>query len=273
MQPTPLSDILSAMRPGLSPHHRVSDFYPDWSQGRTSFGGLTAAQAVHALRQTCEAERPLRSLMVSFISAAGPGEIDIHCAELHRGNSATWAEARVSQAGKLIATVTAFYGTSRDSAIAVTAATRPDCPGPDQAAHVMAADNPLMPAFTRNYQMRFAIGAAPASASPNSELGAWVRYHDEPNPLSEAQLVAMLDLPPPAVMQMFKQPKPVSSLAWHIEFLDHLNSADSRDSTGWWFMHARAKATGDGYSQEHTTLYTPSGRALAMSQQTVAIYA
>lgn len=273
MEPTPLSTILAAMRNGDQTGHFITQFYPDWSQGRTSFGGLTAAQALHALRRSCENERPLRSLMVSFISAAEAGDIHIHCEELHRGNSATWAEARVSQAGKLIATVTAFFGKSRDSAISVNAATRPDCPGPEHASHVMASDNPLMPAFTRNYEMRFAIGGAPASASPLSEMGAWVRYRDEQEPLSEEQLVAILDLPPPAVMQMFTQPKPVSSLAWHIEFLDHLESDDSRDNKGWWFMHSRAKATSDGYSQEHTTLYTPSGRALALSQQTVAIYA
>ena len=270
---TSLSTILNAMRSGECAGHWVSEFYPDWSQGRTSFGGLTAAQAIHALRQSCEPVRPLRSLMVNFISAAGAGDIDVHCEELHRGNSATWAEARVSQAGKLVATAMACFGESRQSSISVAAATRPACPSAEQIPELMRRDNPMLPAFTHNYQMRFAIGGAPASAAPGSELGAWTRYRDSDEPIGEAQLIAMLDLPPPAVMQMFQQPKPISSLSWHIEFLDHLQAADSTDYQGWWFMHARAKACADGYSQEHTTLYTPSGRALAMSQQTVAIYA
>jgi len=271
--PTSLSTILADMRSSGQPGHMISAFYPEWSQGRTSFGGLTAAQAVHALRLQCESERPLRSLMVNFIGAAGAGDIDIHCQTLHRGNSATWAEARVSQEGRVIATVTAFFGQSRDSTVHVEPPSRPAAPAPDQIPELMRDNDPHLPAFTGNYSMRFAIGAAPASAAEQSELGVWARYRDASEPVAEAQLIAILDLPPPAVMQMFKQPKPISSISWHIEFLDHLEDPHCEAYQGWWFMHARAKACADGYSQEHTTLYTPAGRAIAMSQQTVAIYA
>ena len=268
-----LSSILAKIQPGDKPNQFITQFYPEWSQGRTSFGGFTAAQALQALRLGCEAELPLRSMMVNFISAAGPGTIEIQCEQLHRGKSSTWAEARVSQAGKLIATVTVFFGKSRDSAITVDAPQRPEAPSPEQAPEMMGDNNPLAPIFTRNYQMRFALGQAPVSASADSQQGVWMRYRNREEPLGEAQLVAMLDLPPPAVMQMFTEPKPISSISWHIEFLDHLNDPHSDAYRGWWFMHSSAKACADGYSQEHSTLFTPSGRAIAMSQQTVAVYA
>ena len=268
-----LSSPLAKMRTGSQSNHFITEFYPEWSQGRTSFGGFTAAQALQALRLSCESQLPLRSMMINFISATGPGDIDIHCEELHRGKNSSWAEARVSQAGKLIATVTVFFGKSRDSAISVLAPERPDAPPPEQAVEVMGDNNPLAPIFTRNYQMRFAIGGGPVSAAADSEQGVWVRYRNSEEPLGEAQLVAILDLPPPAVMQMFTEPKPISSISWHIEFLDHLDDPHSEAYQGWWFMHSSAKACADGYSQEHSTLFTPSGRAIAMSQQTVAVYA
>ena len=130
----------------------------------------------------------------------------------------------------------------------------------------------VTPDFTQHFEMRWAIGGMPMSRSDQSEMGAWVRFRN-PQDFGESHVVALMDLLPPAVLQMFREFKPISSLTWHLEMLDDLSAEDAQDGEGWWFFHVYARGAADGYSQQNATLYAPSGRAIAMSQQSIAVFA
>src|SRR3569623_1525442 len=73
---------------------------PDsWLQGRTSYGGLSAALAFHAAQQSDADLPPLRSALIAFIGPLS-GDIVIRASRLRRGRNAAFVQADVeSEAG------------------------------------------------------------------------------------------------------------------------------------------------------------------------------
>lgn len=243
----------------------------DWLQGRSGFGGLMAAAAVHAMRQVQAGERPLRALLTSFVGPVKAGGFEVRAEVLRQGKSVTWMEATILQEGQVCTRCSGCFGAGRESTIHVPPARRPDCIGPEEA-RVFPFLPGLTPNFTQHFELRWAIGQMPMSGSKESEMGAWVRFRD-PAGFGEPHIVALMDLLPPAVLQMQREMKPISSLTWHLDLLDELTAEDALDGAGWWFFHVEAQASDRGYSQQSATLYTPAGRALAMSQQSIAVFA
>lgn len=277
------SSMLAAVEPKPDQGH---GFYTgmvtaDWQQGRAGFGGLMAAMADSALRQEMARlnkadesldlnERSLRSMMTAFVGPPGEGPVDIQVNILRSGRSVTWAEARISQNGSICTTITACFGGDRQSALAVKPASRADVKAPADSMELPFIPG-VVPNFTQHYEMRWAVGDMPMSGSKTAKMGAWVRYRSE-ELFTEAHLVAMMDVLPPAVLPMFTEMKPISSLTWHLEILSDLNAEDARDAEGFWYFDVEATATANGYSQQEATLYTPTGRAIAYSQQTIAVF-
>lgn len=112
----------------------------------------------------------------------------------------------------------------------------------------------------------------PATQSTHGNIGSWVRFRNPEN-FGEPHIVALMDLLPPGVLQMFPTFKPVSSLTWQLQMIDDLKGDDAQDGSGWFYIDVTTSGAADGYSIQNATLYTPTGRALAMSQQVVAIFA
>jgi len=264
------AELMAEVQPGEQAGRYIGELHEEWLQGRSTFGGLTAALAVQALRLELGYERPLRALMTAFVGPAGEGEVEIDCASLRSGKSVTWAEAKLCQNDQVAATVAACFGGNRESTITVEAPRRPNVKGPAESQAFPFLPG-ITPNFTQHYEMRYAAGQMPMTASKHSAMGVWLRYK-QPDNFSEAHIVALMDVLPPAVLQMFKEMKPISSLTWHLEFLDDLTATDAQDSEGWWFFDVHAHGAANGYSQQHATLYTPAGRALAMSQQQIAVF-
>lgn len=273
MTTTSLGNLLEQVQPADSGHAGVyrATLTAGWTQGRSAFGGVMAALASGALRRHIGDDRPLRALLTSFIGPAAPGELRIECNTLRQGKSVIWAEAKILQDEAVCAAFSACFGRHRESRIRVEPQARPSVRGPDGAT-VMPQVEGMTPAFMQQFDLRWATGQLPVSSSPTAAMGVWVRFLD-PSSFGEAHVVALMDVLPPAVLQMFDEMRPISSLSWHLEFLDDLSAEDARDGDGWWFFDVAAHAAVDGYSQQHATLYTPTGRAIAMSQQAIAIFA
>ncbi|MCA8885628.1 MAG: thioesterase family protein, partial [Hyphomonadaceae bacterium] len=60
----------------------------EWSQGRTLYGGITAALAYEAVRRSHDALPPLRSAQFTFVGPAS-GRLRFTTALLRRGRSST----------------------------------------------------------------------------------------------------------------------------------------------------------------------------------------
>src|SRR3569623_2510119 len=127
---TPLRDILVTATPGEN-GCRVT-IPGDWLQGRTTYGGLSAALARHAAQCIEPDLPPLRSAQVAFIGPLA-GEVTVTATRLWRGRTAAFIQADVTSAAGLGLRATFVFMADQPSRIALagglTSALRPAAPG------------------------------------------------------------------------------------------------------------------------------------------------
>ena len=122
-----LGDMLAAVRvDGGAAHYTITD---DWLQGRTTYGGLSAALCLAATLAQHGDLPPLRSAQIAFIGPAA-GEVHIRSRILRRGKSVAFVEADLCQ-GEALATRALFaFGAPRESVMSLSHFPMPDVPPP-----------------------------------------------------------------------------------------------------------------------------------------------
>ena len=208
--------------------------------------------------------------MTAFVGPVVEGTFEIRTRHLRSGRSASWWQAEIIQDDAIKTTLTACLGEDRPSGVHVKPPTQSHAATPESLESLPFVPN-LVPNFTQHFEMRWAIGQPPMSAGKGSEMGAWVRFR-EPGLFSKPHLVALMDLLPPAIMQQLDSFKPVSSLTWHLSFLESMDNVESIRKDAWWFFHVHAQSAKDGYSQQEATLFNDQGKAIAISQQSIAVF-
>ena len=264
----PISDsfphLLESLQETSSGNHAVT--IPDsWAQGQTTYGGLTAALALEATQRSLTDLPPLRSAQVSFIGAAG-GTVQITPSLIRQGRSMTFAQTDLV-AEKGLATRAMFaFGHSRESAFSEFHLPAPDLPEPEDAGAYMRG--PLAPVFTQHFDTKLAHGGLPVSGSEHSNHFIWARFK-QPTPNSVVSLLALADMPPPAIMPRFTTFKPISSLTWIVNMLDD-HPEPFRD--GWWLLQSRAEHATQGYSSQDMIIWGKDLQPVVAGRQSVAIY-
>lgn len=240
-----------------------------WGQGRSTFGGLLAATALHHARASVTPDRVPRSVAVSFVAPMGPGPYTAATTLLREGGSVSHAEARLVRDDAPCVSALIGFGAPRTTPLGVGSRSRPDAPAPETLP-VPVTDAPHIPEFVRRFDLRWAIGDPPYAGSACAETGGWLRYRAGGGIAPTAEWVlAMLDTWPAPIVSMMDRPGPASSLAWSAELLpvDRDASLDA-----WWFYRAHTVAADGGYTQTRAELWDPSGRLTAVGQQTVAYF-
>jgi acyl-CoA thioesterase len=239
----------------------------DWSQGRATFGGMVAALGNEAMRRLVPADRELRGLETTFVGPALAGEVVLDAEVLRIGKAVTIARARLLSDGKVAATLTGIYGTARGTKLSITpaiaAGVRTATELPDRPAADMGG-----PSFVRHFGYRWAEGARPYAGSSLRSSKIYVR-HQDPAPLTESHVVALIDSIPSVVLQLMSTPAPSSSLTWTVQMLRHDYSFEPR---AWWRIDAEVNSAGSGYSCESCLLIDPSGAPAAVARQMVAVF-
>jgi acyl-CoA thioesterase len=245
---------------------------PDgWGQGRSTYGGLVAALALRAMRGAVDdPDRPPRSLQFCFVAPVDPGEVMIEVRLLRRGGSVTHAEARLEQRGGTVCVGIGAFAADRASAIEVPPPPRPAAPGPEGLDELPFVEG-VIPAFTRHFAYRWAIGSPPFSASPSREMGGWCRLRDGAGAGTEERVLALVDAWPAAVLSQLDRRAPASSLSWALELIQPAGAHEPGD--GWCFYRAETEAARAGYAHAAAALWDPAGRLLALSRQAVAVFA
>jgi acyl-CoA thioesterase len=240
----------------------------DWSQGRATFGGMVAALGNEAMRFLVPAERPLRSLDVTFVGPVLAGSVRMDAEILRVGKAVTIAHARLTSDGKPAAMLTGIYGLARPVSLnlapAPPAVLRPAAELPD------AASTPEFetPAYLQHFGARWAEGTRPFTGSNLRSSKVYLRHRD-PGALTESHIVALIDCIPPPILQMMTAPAPNSSMTWILEFLRHDYNFSSE---AWWRIDTEVKASADGYCQETSVVMDPNGTPMAFSRQLVAVF-
>jgi len=238
---------------------------PDgWLQGRTAYGGFSAALALDAAKRAGgEGLPPLRSATVSFV---GPlyGEIEVHARVLRRGKNAIWMAAEVLRGGEVGLTASFVFMGPVESALHLN-----DRPLPAGAIPVDEAEvfppNANAPVFRRNVEVRFAL---PRGEGKRPELCWWMRLAEREglDPMTEVLLMA--DGLPPGVLPLLNPGVPVSSMTW----LANLLTPAPRTRDGWWLLRSTGDYAEAGCSSQRMEIWNTHGEPVMTGMQSVAVF-
>lgn len=265
--PTSFDDLLARVRSAPA-GPAATTIPPDWGQGRSTFGGLVVALALERMRLHVAPDRRPRSLLVAFVGPVEPSEVELEVAVLREGRSATQLEARVRQAGAVACTVTAAFAGDRPSKLDVASRPAPSQPGPE-GLFALPFIPGLTPAFTQHVELRWALGGPPYSRQAVPEQAGWCRFR-EGGEAREEHVLALVDAWPAPVLQTLREPTVASSMSWMIEFVDQDPQARA---DAWWRFDAGTDRAAGGWTNIHGALWSPSGKLVALSRQTVAVFA
>lgn len=236
---------------------------PDnWLQGRTAYGGLSTALALHAAQNSDEDLPPLRSAQVSFIGPlAGP--VLIRAQRLRRGRNAAFVQADVeSEAGLALRATFVFMGPI-ESKVEFRQGRPPDFPRPGPDDQTFRGNKNIR--FTQNFEFLDRRDAGVGRA----EWLRWVRLNDRAGLEPMVELAAIADCLPPAALKLVGGPAPVSSMTWMLNLL----GPAPRTTDGWWLLRANADHASAGSSSQVMGIWNADGEAVAEQMQSVAIFA
>lgn len=236
-----------------------------WMQGRSIFGGLSAA-AMAALARRIEPD-PQRGLRVASIQLLAPvvaGSVRGEAQVLRQGRNITFMEVRLYQADSVVARATFVLAKALPSTLDVPAPPAPSIPEPETL-NPMPYIEGVVPEFTQHVDMRWADGHLPFSGSTAPEFTGAFRYRV---PLGSCEgVLALLDTFPPPSLSMAKKPCPASTVSWTAHLIANPSSFD-----GWFKIRYATLLGHDGLHTTHAHLYDNKDTLVAWSEQLVALF-
>lgn len=237
---------------------------PSWTQGRTAYGGFTAALSLEAALRAFPGLAPLRSAQFAFIGPLA-GYIDLEASVLRAGKAVTFVNVDAHSEKGLAARSVFCFGAARESMFDRSFAPAPPMTPPEDCEPYIPEG--MGPPFAEHFETRLIRGARPATGAAEHDHYLWVRHRDR-EARSLAALLALADMPPPAMMPMFPAFAPISTAAWSLNML----SGNPQTDDGWWLLQSRAENAVAGYSSQDMIVWNRRGEAVIAGRQTVAIF-
>jgi len=261
---TTFIDLMSSITEDDGKYHIT---IPDgWLQGRTTYGGLSAALCVEAAARAVPDLPSLRSAQFAFVGPAS-GPLSISTTVLRRGKSAVFMGVDLTGDAGLATRALLNFGVARDSKLAYTDVPMPPVSTPADSEPFFPGDRPTI-TFQQHFESRKGGGTRPFSPGAGPEYLIWFRHRDERAHAGLAPLIALADAPPPASMVMFPQPAPISTMTWSMDIL----SDGPVTTDGWWLIQCRAETAHQGYSTQTMMVWNADGEAVIAARQNVAIF-
>ena len=241
-----------------------------WFQGRSLFGGVTAALMFAKLQYILAQAHRLRSMTVNFVApidAASPVELDARI--LRRGKSVVQGEVHLLQNGETAAVMLASFGAARPSqALQTDLPPPPKWPPPDTL--LTKKDlNGLPLSFLHYLDLRWAQGAEAFSGAQNASFGAYTRFQNQQGAFTLAHLIALADSFPPSPSVLLKHIAPMSSLTWTLELLHEPENIGMED---FWQYQVATDYAAEGYGHSEARMWDKNGRLTLISRQTVTLF-
>jgi acyl-CoA thioesterase len=255
---TPIADILASQT--SLPGGFACEIPSDWMQGRTAYGGLSAALALQAALDLEPDLPPLRSAQIAFIGPLA-GRVTVTATRLRRGRNAAFIQADVASEAGLGLRATFIFMAALPSAVSHDVAPRAPIPAPAPDAEGFIGPDTW---FIGNFEfIDRKEGLGPA------EWQRWARLRAREGIDRFVELLAIGDGLPPAAFKLFQDRSvPLSSLNWQINFLAPAPVTDN----GWWLLAASADIAQGGNSSQRMTLWNAAGEPVAEAMQAVAIF-
>ncbi|MBC3765058.1 acyl-CoA thioesterase [Neptunicella marina] len=241
----------------------------NWAQGRTVFGGLSAALLFQSMKHQLSDDRELRSLSVNFVGPLNADEEFVITSDmLRQGKNASQIEARAMQNGRVSVVAIAVFAGQRESKVAVQNNTRHQMPIPKKPKFIPQIPR-VTPKFLRHIDLSIHEGGIPFTGSAISHMHGWMRFKQAPEKITDTHLIALADAWPPAPLQMLRWPAPASTMSWNLEFIHpHRPIAP----TDWIAYQAETRQAASGYAHTEANLWDSQGELIAVSRQLVGIF-
>ncbi len=254
---TALATLLAEARPASNGF--VATIPETWLQGRTAYGGLSAAFALHAALGLADDLPPLRSAQVSFIGPLA-GEVTVEPLLLRRGRNAAFIQADVRSDAGLGLRATFVFMAQIASTIARDAASRAPVPIPPADAALYVGPDTFFTGNFEFYDVKEGLGPA--------EWLRWARLRQRNGLHPMVEMMAIGDALPPAAFKLLSEPRPLSSLTWIL----NLTTPAPRTDDGWWLLRANSDHARDGYSSQSMRIWNAAGDPVGEGMQGVAIF-
>lgn len=235
----------------------------NWMQGRTLYGGVSAAIALRACELAVPDLPPLRSAQIAFVGPV-PQDLRVQTTVLRRGRSVTYMGADILDDGKVVLRALFAFGAARQSQYHAEAPTAPDCPAPADCPDFLGGHRA---SFMKNIDQHLAGELRPLAGAARGDLMLWVR-HNQPVRPGMAALVALGDALPPAAYTRFTAPLVLSSATWSFELLE----PERVTGVGWHLLRSVDDNVESGYSMQAMHMWGEDGRAILKGRQAVAIF-
>ncbi|MBE7219663.1 MAG: thioesterase family protein [Caulobacteraceae bacterium] len=235
-----------------------------WSQGRTLYGGITAALCAAAAARAIPDLAPLRGAQLAFVGPAS-GMVRFVPRVLRRGRSATFVGVDATGDSGAAARALFLYGVDRESEVAHDVTAMPAAAAPE-ACRPLFPDGAVPPTFFQNFEVRFVSGTPPVTRAERPTFDVWVRHRDAADVDPVIALLALADCLPPAAMAGFSAPAPISTMTWSVDFFHPV------PATGWHLLRSTSEQAAHGLSLQAMELWDIDGRRLAVGRQTVAMF-
>ena len=257
---TPIADILKSAT--LTDTGFRATIPPTWLQGRTSYGGLSSALALHAAQRLAPDLPPLRSAQIAFIGPLS-GEVSVTATKLRRGRNAAFIQADIVSEAGLGFRATFVFMSDQVSQIdldgRLNSHHRPPAPG----TKVYTGPDEF---FTGNFNFLDLREEAKGEA----EWLRWARLRGSEGLDPMVHVLAVADALPPAAFKLLEQRHaPISSLTWIINLL----TPTPVTIEGWWLLSATSDYAKNGCSSQSMMIWNADGQPIAQGMQSVAIFA
>lgn len=258
------AELLAAATPAEA--HSRSVLIPEtWMQGRTAYGGLTAALCLEAATPLA-AGLPVRALQIAFIGPVN-GRVTCKPELLRQGKNTVFVSVRMTSDDGVLAEAIITFGAARASSLDFVHLPAPDVPAPEAAPNYFRQQG-AGPAFAQNFDVLLAGGFPPMSGASEADVSIWMRHRDADAADDAIGLLALADAPPPAAMSMFTQPGRISSMTWMAEFLTETITTDAR----WFLARHTAQTVRNGYSSQQMLMWNRAGEPVMIGRQTIAVF-
>ncbi len=240
------------------------EFPSGWNQGRSIFGGLSAAAAVALGHRNVNPDRELRTITIHLFRPMNHGLVRGSVQVLREGRNISFIEVILSQNDKKVAQATLVFVITRPEGLAVEANARPAQPFQDDLPSV-TRESGFIPEFVQHVDMRWAEGSPPFSGAEQARFEGYCRFRV---PAGNAEgLVALLDVWPCPSLSCLDGPAPASTVSWTAHLIQTPD-----DLSDWCYYTYETIVSGGGYHTSCGHMYGPDGALIGWTEQLVAIY-
>lgn len=240
-----------------------------WSQGRTVFGGLSAALLFAVTQAKVSSERVVRSFSCNFI---GPLFVDEECKlkvdVLREGKNVSVLQSSIIQGNNICVQAQIVFGAARQSKLSVNNTESHGMSLPKKPSFLPNIPK-MTPKALKHFEMAIVEGK-PFTGSKDTTVSGWMRFKKASEQITNAHLIALIDAWPPTLLQQLRLPAPASTMTWTVNFIRPI----SVDSENTWFAYkAKTKCFSDGYGISDANIWDVQGHLIATSNQIFTIFA